>query len=105
MVKAVVAGASGGIGQVSHRWKTQKPSLTRDKPLSLLLKASPLVDELSLYDVVNTPGVAADLSHISSPAVCSPCAVIIKLRSKTDRLSLAICPRMTVSRTHSLAQM
>lgn len=52
MVKAVVLGASGGIGQ----------------PLSLLLKASPLVDELSLYDVVNTPGVAADLSHISSIA-------------------------------------
>lgn len=53
MVKAVVAGASGGIGQ----------------PLSLLLKNSPLVDELALYDVVNTPGVAADLSHISSKAV------------------------------------
>merc|ERR1712000_364553 len=52
MVKAVVAGASGGIGQ----------------PLSLLLKASPLIDELALYDVVNTPGVAADLSHISSPS-------------------------------------
>ncbi|KAI0013691.1 malate dehydrogenase [Xylariaceae sp. FL0662B] len=52
MVKAVVAGASGGIGQ----------------PLSLLLKLSPLVDELALYDVVNTPGVAADLSHISSTA-------------------------------------
>ncbi|KKZ64986.1 malate dehydrogenase, NAD-dependent [[Emmonsia] crescens] len=52
MVKAVVLGASGGIGQ----------------PLSLLLKASPLVDELALYDVVNTPGVAADLSHISSIA-------------------------------------
>jgi len=52
MVKAVVLGASGGIGQ----------------PLSLLLKASPLVDELSLYDVVNTPGVAADLGHISSKA-------------------------------------
>jgi malate dehydrogenase len=50
MVKAVVAGASGGIGQ----------------PLSLLLKLSPLVSELALYDVVNTPGVAADLSHISS---------------------------------------
>jgi len=45
-------GASGGIGQ----------------PLSLLLKASPLVDELALYDVVNTPGVAADLSHIASVA-------------------------------------
>ncbi|KAJ5882184.1 uncharacterized protein N7529_000856 [Penicillium soppii] len=52
MVKAVVLGAAGGIGQ----------------PLSLLLKASPLIDELALYDVVNTPGVAADLSHISSVA-------------------------------------
>ncbi|KAK6841627.1 malate dehydrogenase [Apiospora arundinis] len=52
MVKAVIAGASGGIGQ----------------PLSLLMKLCPLVDELALYDVVNTPGVAADLSHISSTA-------------------------------------
>jgi malate dehydrogenase len=34
------------------------------------LKACPLVDELALYDVVNTPGVATDLSHISSVAVC-----------------------------------
>lgn len=51
-IKAVVAGASGGIGQ----------------PLSLLLKTSPFITELALYDVVNTPGVAADLSHISSPA-------------------------------------
>ncbi|KAI5815978.1 malate dehydrogenase, NAD-dependent [Pyronema omphalodes] len=53
MVKAAVLGAAGGIGQ----------------PLSLLLKISPLVDELSLYDVVNSPGVAADLSHIATPAV------------------------------------
>ncbi|KAH0538728.1 hypothetical protein FGG08_004680 [Glutinoglossum americanum] len=52
MVKAVVLGASGGIGQ----------------PLSLLLKICPLIDELSLYDVVNTPGVTADLAHISSRA-------------------------------------
>lgn len=50
MVKAVVAGAAGGIGQ----------------PLSLLLKISPYVDELALYDVVNSPGVAADLDHIST---------------------------------------
>ncbi|TKA66919.1 hypothetical protein B0A49_04087, partial [Cryomyces minteri] len=54
-MKAVVAGASGGIGQ----------------PLSLLLKSCPLVDELALYDVVNTPGVAMDLSHISSIAKIS----------------------------------
>ncbi|GAB7342566.1 hypothetical protein MBLNU457_g0743t1 [Dothideomycetes sp. NU457] len=51
-MKVVVAGASGGIGQ----------------PLSLLMKACPLVDKLALYDVVNTPGVTADLSHISSIA-------------------------------------
>jgi len=52
MVKAVVAGAAGGIGQ----------------PLSLLLKSCQHVTELRLYDVVNAPGVATDLSHISSPA-------------------------------------
>lgn len=51
-VKVAVCGASGGIGQ----------------PLSLLLKQSPLVSELSLYDIVHTPGVAADLSHIDTPA-------------------------------------
>uniref|UniRef100_U5EL58 Malate dehydrogenase, mitochondrial n=1 Tax=Corethrella appendiculata TaxID=1370023 RepID=U5EL58_9DIPT len=49
-VKVAVCGASGGIGQ----------------PLSLLLKQSPLVTELSLYDIVHTPGVAADLSHIET---------------------------------------
>ncbi|ODV92755.1 hypothetical protein CANCADRAFT_1347 [Tortispora caseinolytica NRRL Y-17796] len=48
MVKAVVAGAAGGIGQ----------------PLSLLLKLCPHVSDLALYDVVNSPGVATDLSHI-----------------------------------------
>ncbi|WVO14347.1 malate dehydrogenase, NAD-dependent [Cryptococcus depauperatus] len=52
MVKAVVCGAAGGIGQ----------------PLSLLLKLNPLVTELSLYDVVNAVGVATDLSHINTPA-------------------------------------
>jgi len=53
--KVAVLGAAGGIGQ----------------PLSLLLKQSPLVSQLSLYDIVNTPGVAADLSHISTPAKVS----------------------------------
>ncbi|CAO3673012.1 hypothetical protein G6F70_003522 [Rhizopus microsporus] len=50
MVKVTVCGAAGGIGQ----------------PLSLLLKQSPYVSHLSLYDIVNTPGVAADLSHINT---------------------------------------
>lgn len=52
MVKITVLGAAGGIGQ----------------PLSLLLKLHPKVTELSLYDVVNVPGVGADLSHINSDA-------------------------------------
>ncbi|CAG0900378.1 unnamed protein product [Cyprideis torosa] len=49
-VKVAVMGASGGIGQ----------------PMSLLLKQCPLISELSLYDLVHTPGVAADLSHIET---------------------------------------
>lgn len=48
--KVAVLGAAGGIGQ----------------PLSLLLKLNPLVKQLALYDIVNTPGVAADLSHINT---------------------------------------
>jgi malate dehydrogenase len=48
--KVAVLGAGGGIGQ----------------PLSMLLKLSPLVDELACYDIVGTPGVAADLSHVST---------------------------------------
>ncbi|KAI8996123.1 lactate/malate dehydrogenase [Gaertneriomyces semiglobifer] len=52
MTKVAVLGAAGGIGQ----------------PLSLLLKINPLVTDLALYDVANTAGVAADLSHINTPA-------------------------------------
>jgi len=48
-LKVAVLGASGGIGQ----------------PLSMLLKTHGRgFNSLSLYDIVNTPGVAADLSHI-----------------------------------------
>ena len=36
--------------------------------MTLLLKESPLVSQLVLYDVVNTAGVAADISHIERPA-------------------------------------
>ena len=49
--KVALLGASGGIGQ----------------PLALLLKLNKLVGELSLYDVVNVVGVAADLSHCNTP--------------------------------------
>jgi len=50
LTKVAVLGAGGGIGQ----------------PLSLLLKADPLVSALSLYDIRGAPGVAADVSHIDT---------------------------------------
>lgn len=53
--KVTVCGASGGIGQ----------------PLSLLLKQNTLVTDLALYDIVHTPGVAADLSHIDTKSKTS----------------------------------
>jgi malate dehydrogenase len=53
--KVCVLGASGGIGQ----------------PLSLLLKLDSQVTELSLFDVVRTPGVASDISHCSTIAKVS----------------------------------
>lgn len=50
--KVAVLGAAGGIGQ----------------PMSLLLKMNPHITKLALYDIMNTPGVAADLSHCSTQA-------------------------------------
>merc|ERR1712137_424048 len=53
--KCSVLGAAGGIGQ----------------PLSLLLSINPRVTALTCYDVAPiTPGVACDLSHISSDSSC-----------------------------------
>lgn len=55
--KVAVLGAGGGIGQ----------------PLSLLLKLNSDVSELALFDVVRTPGVAADISHCCTPAKVNFC--------------------------------
>ena len=46
-VKVAVLGASGGIGQ----------------PMSLLMKQSPLISEISLYDIVLTPGKHIQRAH------------------------------------------
>uniref|UniRef100_A0A1J3KBP9 Malate dehydrogenase n=1 Tax=Noccaea caerulescens TaxID=107243 RepID=A0A1J3KBP9_NOCCA len=51
--KVAILGAAGGIGQ----------------SLSLLMKMNPLVSLLHLYDVVNAPGVTADVSHMDTAAV------------------------------------
>merc|ERR1712086_277066 len=50
--KVCVVGGAGGIGQ----------------PLSLLLKQNSLVSHVAVFDMVGAPGVAADLSHITTPA-------------------------------------
>lgn len=53
--RVAVLGAGGGIGQ----------------PMSLLMKQQPLISQLALYDIVGTPGVAADLSHIETASQVS----------------------------------
>lgn len=50
--KVTILGAAGGIGE----------------PLSLLIKMSPLVSEVRLYDIANVKGITADLSHCNTPA-------------------------------------
>ena len=74
--KVSVLGAAGGIGQ----------------PLSLLLKEHGLVSDLSLFDIVNTPGVAADLGHINTGAKVSSCGVWRKAWLCTCTCLSLYCP-------------
>jgi len=69
-------GASGGIGQ----------------PLSLLLKHSSLISELSLYDIVHTPGVAADLSHIETRCKVKGYVGAEQLKDSLKGVELVIIP-------------
>ncbi|KAJ7543392.1 hypothetical protein O6H91_09G036100 [Diphasiastrum complanatum] len=71
-----VLGAAGGIGQ----------------PLSLLLKMSPLVASLNLYDIANVKGVAADLSHCNTPAQVSAFTGFAELPDSLKNVDLIIIP-------------
>jgi len=71
-----VIGAAGGIGQ----------------PLSLLLKANPLIGRLALYDIVNTPGVAADLSHINTSPMVSSHQGPDQLKQAIEKADLILVP-------------
>ncbi|KAH0454404.1 hypothetical protein IEQ34_016328 [Dendrobium chrysotoxum] len=51
--KVAILGAAGGIGQ----------------PLAILMKMNPLVSLLHLYNVVNSPGVTADINHMGTNVV------------------------------------
>lgn len=74
--KVAVLGAAGGIGQ----------------PLSLLMKMHPLVSTLHLYDVFNTPGVVADLSHTNTSAVVRGFLGNDQLGPALDGMDLVIIP-------------
>lgn len=71
-----VLGASGGIGQ----------------PLSLLLKLSPLISDLSLYDIQHAKGVAADLSHIETRAKVQAYAGKEQLADVLKGMDLVVIP-------------
>lgn len=69
-------GAAGGIGQ----------------PLSLLLKMSPLISHLNLYDIAHTPGVAADLSHIRTKARVSGFLGESQVKESLEGANVVIIP-------------
>lgn len=74
--KVAVLGAAGGIGQ----------------PLAMLMKMNPLVSVLHLYDVVNTPGVTADISHMDTGAVVRGFLGQQQLEDALTRMDLVIIP-------------
>ncbi|KAH7446804.1 hypothetical protein KP509_01G077000 [Ceratopteris richardii] len=74
--KVALLGASGGIGQ----------------PLALLLKMDPLVSVLHLYDIVNTPGVTADLSHTDTSTIVRGFVGKDQLEASLVGMDLVIIP-------------
>ncbi|WOK97821.1 hypothetical protein Cni_G06529 [Canna indica] len=74
--KVAILGAAGGIGQ----------------PLSLLMKMNPLVSVLHLYDVVNSPGVTADVSHMDTGAVVRGFLGAKQLENALTGMDLVIIP-------------
>ncbi|CAN1167588.1 Malate dehydrogenase, glyoxysomal [Linum perenne] len=74
--KVAILGAAGGIGQ----------------SLSLLMKMNPLVSVLHLYDVVNTPGVTADVSHMDTTAVVRGFMGQPQLEAALTGMDLVIIP-------------
>ncbi|KAJ2238321.1 hypothetical protein H4R99_000244 [Coemansia sp. RSA 1722] len=76
MVSVAILGAAGGIGQ----------------PLSLLMKLNTKVTKLNLYDIVNVPGVAADISHVATNAQVTSYLGATQLDEAVTGIDLAIIP-------------
>lgn len=75
-MKVALLGAAGGIGQ----------------PMALLMKMNPLISHLALYDIVHTPGVAADVSHCSTPAQVSGHLGPQQLKDSLEGCQVAVIP-------------
>lgn len=69
--KVCVVGGAGGIGQ----------------PLSMLMSMNPQVTHVSVFDMVGAPGVAADLSHIDTPAKVTGHGMTLKQFTGDEALS------------------
>ncbi|KAI8325104.1 malate dehydrogenase, NAD-dependent [Martensiomyces pterosporus] len=76
MVSVAILGAAGGIGQ----------------PLSLLLKLNTNVTKLNLYDIVNVPGVAKDVSHVATNSEVTSYLGPAQLAAAVTDIDLAIIP-------------
>ncbi|PSS30654.1 Malate dehydrogenase, glyoxysomal like [Actinidia chinensis var. chinensis] len=74
--RVAILGAAGGIGQ----------------PLAMLMKMNPLVSVLHLYDVVNSPGVTADISHMDTGAVVRGFLGQNQLENALTGMDLVIIP-------------
>nr|AKQ06189.1 glyoxysomal malate dehydrogenase [Momordica charantia] len=74
--KVAILGAAGGIGQ----------------PLAMLMKINPLVSVLHLYDVVNAPGITADISHMDTGAVVRGFLGQQQLEAALTGMDLVIIP-------------
>ncbi|XWS29646.1 hypothetical protein CRYUN_Cryun24cG0047400 [Craigia yunnanensis] len=58
----------------------------------MLMKINPLVSVLHLYDVVNTPGVTADISHMDTGAVLREILGQQQLEEALTGMDLVIIP-------------
>jgi malate dehydrogenase len=58
----------------------------------MLLKLNPAVTKLNLYDIVHTPGVAADLSHIETKAKTTGFMADEQLKQSLEGVDIVVIP-------------
>ena len=58
----------------------------------MLLKLNPKVTALNLYDIVHTPGVAADLSHIETRAVTKGFVGDDQMKASLEGAEIVVIP-------------